>query len=650
MTGNQLLQTITDISNRYGSDPEYVLAGGGNTSCKDADYLWIKGSGTQLATIRPEGFVKLGRKALSAIYTKKYSDDTDTREAEVLADMMAARVPGETKRPSVETLLHDVMPYTFVLHLHPGRVNGMTCGKQGKAVFEQLFGDCGIWVRPIMPGYVLAMEVAGQIRDFTAAHGKKPDYILLENHGIFLGGESAEALDAAFTAFLDKLNGKITVKPDFSEVPYDAERAAMTGAAIRGMVGGNRFAVFVCDCQTQRFVADAEKFAAVYPTFSPDHMVYCKREVVFAENEDELADKIAAYRAARGDDPKIVAVKGLGFYGIAPTKKEADIAVAVFRDAMKVSVYAENFGGGKPLPDALIEAIDNWEVEKYRKSVAFAAAAPKRAAGKIIIVTGSAQGFGKGIAELLADEGAHIVVADLNEAGAMAVASELNEAHGAGTAIGLSANVGDEASVKNMVFRTVCAFGGLDALISNAGIVRAGSLEDMTLDAFELSTKINYTAFFLCSKYSAVIMKQTRRYAPDKMADIIQINSKSGLTGSNKNFAYAGSKFGGIGLTQSFALELAPFGIKVNAICPGNYLEGPLWMDPVRGLFVQYLNAGKVPGAKTVEDVRRFYEAKVPLNRGCLPKDVTRAILYCLEQEYETGQAIPVTGGQEMLK
>ena len=133
------------------------------------------------------------------------------------------------------------------------------------------------------------------------------------------------------------------------------------------------------------------------------------------------------------------------------------------------------------------------------------------------------------------------------------------------------------------------------------------------------------------------------------MADIIEINSKSGLEGSKANFAYAGSKFGGIGLTQSFALELAPYGIKVNAICPGNLLDGPLWSDPERGLFKQYLDAGKVPGAKTVADVRRFYEGKVPLGRGCLETDVAKAIFYLVEQQYETGQALPVTGGQVML-
>jgi NAD(P)-dependent dehydrogenase (short-subunit alcohol dehydrogenase family) len=145
-------------------------------------------------------------------------------------------------------------------------------------------------------------------------------------------------------------------------------------------------------------------------------------------------------------------------------------------------------------------------------------------------------------------------------------------------------------------------------------------------------------------------MKQQYQYAPEYFMDIIQINSKSGLRGSNKNYAYAGAKFGGIGLTQSFALELMPYNIKVNSICPGNFLDGPLWADPMNGLFVQYLNAGKVPGAKTIDDVKKYYENQVPAKRGCRVDDVMKAIYYVIDQKYETGQAIPVTGGQIMLK
>jgi len=275
---------------------------------------------------------------------------------------------------------------------------------------------------------------------------------------------------------------------------------------------------------------------------------------------------------------------------------------------------------------------------------------PGRLSGKIVIVTGSAQGFGEGIAAELLQQGCYMVYADLNQEKARCNADTANGIYGHGTAISMGCDVGDEASVSAMIDTTVAAFGGLDLLVSNAGILISGGLEDMDVQRFELVTRVNYTGFFLCAKYAARVMKLQRRFNPQATADIVQINSKSGLEGSNKNFAYAGGKFGGIGLAQSFAKELAAFGIKVNAVCPGNYFEGPLWMDPQKGLFVQYLQAGKVPGARTAEDVKRFYEAKVPMNRGCLPVDVARAILYCVEQAYETGQALPVTGGQTMLK
>lgn len=271
-------------------------------------------------------------------------------------------------------------------------------------------------------------------------------------------------------------------------------------------------------------------------------------------------------------------------------------------------------------------------------------------AGKTVVVTGAAQGFGAGIADSLASDGAHVVIADMNEAGAAATATELCTKYGPDAAIAVGANVSDEDSVASMIESAVLAFGGLDIFINNAGIVRAGSLPEMKKSDFELVTAVNYTAYFLCVKYAVVPMKLAHAVCPDKLHDVIEINSKSGLAGSNKNFAYAGSKFGGIGLTQSFAMELAEYGIKVNAVCPGNFLDGPLWSDPEKGLFVQYLRAGKIPGAKTVDDVRRAYESKVPLGRGCRVIDVFRAISYIAEQEYETGQAIPVTGGQEMLK
>jgi sorbitol-6-phosphate 2-dehydrogenase len=207
------------------------------------------------------------------------------------------------------------------------------------------------------------------------------------------------------------------------------------------------------------------------------------------------------------------------------------------------------------------------------------------------------------------------------------------------------------------MFETVATrYGGVDLVVSNAGVLKAGSVKELSAQDFGFVTSVNYQGFFLVSKHAARLLALQNRAADSSGAprpyytDILEINSKSGLVGSNKNGAYAGSKFGGIGLVQSFAMELVEDNIKVNAVCPGNFLDGPLWSDPDRGLFVQYLRAGKVPGAKTVADVRAAYEARVPMKRGCTGADVVRAILYVVEQDYETGQAVPVTGGQEMLR
>ena len=326
---------------------------------------------------------------------------------------------------------------------------------------------------------------------------------------------------------------------------------------------------------------------------------------------DDLTVKLSTWYETRTPHPDYILLKGIGLVAIAENAAALDILLGAQEQPVK-------------------------EISG-------------RVQDKIIIVTGGAQGFGGGIAELLYAQGANVVIADLNEETGSKMADALNANSQTNQAYFVKVNVGSAESVEAMVAATVKQFGGLDVIISNAGILRAGGLDEMTPESFALMTEINYGGYFLCAKYASAIMKIQSRFKEDYFTDIIQINSKSGLKGSNRNFAYAGGKFGGIGLTQSFAMELMPFKIKVNSICPGNFFEGPLWSDPERGLFVQYLNAGKVPGAKEIKDVKAFYEAQVPAGRGCRVIDVIRAIYYVMEQEYETGQAVPVTGGQNML-
>ena len=640
MYSNQLA-ALAAMSNEYGKNPEYVLAGGGNTSFKSADRLWVKGSGTSLATIKPEDFVVLERPLLGAMWSKTYPENEEDREADVLKDMMYARVRGENRRPSVETLLHDLFPQSYVLHVHPTLVNGLTCSVEGEKAMKRLLPDA-VWVDACKPGYILALACKQMMDAYKAEKGKDVEVLFLQNHGIFFAADTVEAIDALAENVMNTLKGAVSRELALEESDFDVEKVVAISPVLRMLYGENQPA-------TVKFTVNPEILAydPATKSLSPDHIVYAKaKQLVLPEDvtQDQVKELFLAFTAENGYKPKIVFAKGLGMFSCGNTIQEAVTAQEVMLDAIKVVAYAKSFGGVSVMPDFLIDFIVNWEVESYRSKVSLASSNAKRMANKVTVVTGGAQGFGKGIAEAMAEEGAYLVIADMNLEGAKATAAQFGN-----KGLAVAVNVSDEASVKNLLDQVVLHFGGGDVFISNAGVARAGGLDEMTKQTFEFVTAVNYTGYFLCAKYASAVMRLQHKYAPDYMMDIVEVNSKSGLLGSNKNFAYAGSKFGGIGLTQSFAMELAPYNVKVNAVCPGNYLNGPLWSDPERGLFVQYLNAGKVPGAKTVEDVRRFYESKVPLNRGCEPIDVARAICYIVEQTYETGQAVPVTGGQEML-
>ena len=658
--GAGLVDLIT-ISQFYGRDSRFVIAGGGNTSYKNAEKLWVKASGSSLATITEDGFAVMDRAKLNLMSDKTYSSNAAEREEEVKNDLAAATI-SKGKRPSVETSMHNVIDFAFVVHMHPTAVNGLMCAANAESDLKKLFGVKALYIEYTDPGYVLFKKVEDAIKAFRAEDGAEPSVIWLQNHGIFVAANTIDEVKVLYTKILDTLEKAITL-PVPTEARATCNCTEQLVPAIRMMLSteGLKTMKVRKNALIKHFYDTEEAQAKIAKPFTPDAIVYCKSNYIFSPltpeggNVDsinsflaEMKERIYSFTQKFGYQPKIFLIKGIGLVAAGDNAAQCDTLLDVFEDAMKIAYISESFGGPHPMTQTQIDFIDNWEVENYRRSVA-AGGAAGRAENKTIIVTGAAQGFGEGIARCLLQQGANIVVADMNETVGRATVEHFNTLAKSNRAIFVKTNVSEIPSIENLVHETICNFGAIDSFISNAGVLRAGGLDDMTVEDFEFVTKINYNAYFYCTKVVSKVMKLQTKYAPEYYADIIQVNSKSGLRGSKANFAYAGGKFGGIGLTQSFALELAPFRIKVNSICPGNFYEGPLWSDPDNGLFVQYLNAGKVPGAKTIDDVKAFYLAQVPLQKGCSPEDVTKGALYLMEQCGETGQALPITGGQVML-
>jgi rhamnose utilization protein RhaD (predicted bifunctional aldolase and dehydrogenase)/NAD(P)-dependent dehydrogenase (short-subunit alcohol dehydrogenase family) len=652
------INELIEISKYFGKNKEYVIAGGGNTSFKDNETIWIKASGKALAEMNEEGLVALSREKLHIISSRVYSDDTVSREEQVKEDMFRSITgPVNNKRPSVETSLHEIIQYKYVVHLHPTIINGMLCSRNAKSLTQKLFGDNVLFVPYTDPGYTLFKKLESEIVSYRTKFSRDPQIIFLENHGSFVGADTIEEIKKIYADIIQKIKEEIPPPSDIVSLPYNQVLNKVL-PTIRILLSGEQPGVirFRNNSLIARFYQNQQEFHKISLPLTPDIIVYCKTRYLYIEQSSTAEKILDSFRyqlphfiSEYGYLPLVFIIKDMGVFAIGETFADAETCIDVYEDLIKISYYASLCGGIKFLIPEQVEFIDKWEVENYRRKVVQPEDSGNKLHNKIAIVTGGAQGFGAGIAESLFRLKMNVVIADLNEESGQSLAASLSSSKSYNRAIFVRTDVSDAGSVKELIAATVCEFGGLDVIVSNAGILKAGGLEEMDAETFSKTTEVNYNGYFHCAKYASEVMKLQNQEKPGYYTDIIQINSKSGLRGSNRNFAYSGAKFGGIGLTQSFAMELAPFRIKVNSICPGNFYEGPLWSDPHNGLFVQYLKTGKVPGAKTIEDVRKFYDDKVPLKRGCKLEDVMKALLYIIDQEYETGQAVPVTGGQVML-
>jgi rhamnose utilization protein RhaD (predicted bifunctional aldolase and dehydrogenase) len=375
------VQDLVEISRYYGSDPAYVLEGGGNTSYKDKDHMWVKASGFTLGVIEEEGFVKMVRKNLNAIWEQSYPEDIEEREVQALADLNNSRAKGEeSKRPSVEALLHSIFPQNFVVHTHPALVNGITCAMEGESSVRSIFGTDALWVPTVNPGYVLARAVKDSIDAHIAAGNAFPQIVFLQNHGVFVADDTVQGIKNIYRKIFGELEARIARFEDFT-VPDpgnqggNADPDYLTGIC-RKLYGDDGEVLPLINREILKFTSSNTSIAPIMRPYTPDHIIYAgesplviETDAIGSDLENQLNKRFVSYTEEFGKTPRIIIFQGICAVACGDSKRIAEAAAALFIDLIKIAVYAESFGGVHPMPEEQSIFIRNWEVEKYRAKV-----------------------------------------------------------------------------------------------------------------------------------------------------------------------------------------------------------------------------------------------------------------------------------------
>jgi len=350
----ELLKDITDLSHEFGGG-EYVCGGGGNTSVKNSSTLWVKPSGTTLAGLKPESFVAMDRKKIARLYAIQPPQSVSEREALVKEKMNSALLAGQSGRPSVEAALHDSLNARFVVHTHPAAVNGMTCAKGGRQVCLRLFPDA-LWMDYVDPGYTLCIAVRLQIEQFAGQKGHEPSVIFLQNHGVFVAGNSPQEIRDLYAAIFDCLSAE-----------YAKAKVSMTlkadplpeGFNLSAFLTGIRSAFKEEDL----FAAAGGYFQPADGPLTPDHIVYAKPFPLVAEPTPAA---VSEYKNRYGYAP-LVLVCSNGVFGLGASEKKASLALELARNGGQVVQLAAAFGGANYMTESARRFIEGWEVESYRQ-------------------------------------------------------------------------------------------------------------------------------------------------------------------------------------------------------------------------------------------------------------------------------------------
>jgi len=576
------LEARVYTSRLLGANPELVLHGGGNTSVKtrerdfygdDVEVLHVKGSGWDLATIEAQGFAPVRMEALV-----KMTEMDHLTDAEMVKQQRAAMLDPAAPNPSIEAILHAILPFHYVDHTHANAVIAVTNHADGPTRVEAAFGNRVLVVPYVMPGFVLAKAVAERIRDHDLK-AEGIEGIVLLNHGIFTFGDDARTsyermieLVGAAEEYLAAQGGADPLARGESGVDWKElatlrkEVGLRRGRPVLAMLDRSPEAVGY----SQR--ADVDQIATRGPV-TPDHSIRTKR--IPAVVGDAIAEDVAAFereydayfeRNASGETkldpaPRVAVWKGRGVAAFGTSEREAGMIRDIAQATWETVQRAEATGGWQALGEKEIFEVEYWELEqaKLRK-----APAPRTHDGKVAIVSGSAAGIGFACAEALANEGAKVVGFDLNPD----IEGVMAEIGGVGKVVNLT----EEETVKQAVEETVAAFGGVDVLVSNAGIFTAGAyLEEMDQGNWEKSLAVNLTSHELLLKHTIPYLKLGFEAA------IVIVGSRNVKAPGPGAASYSCAKAGLTQLCRVAALELGPEGVRCNIVHPDAVFDTKLW-------------------------------------------------------------------------
>jgi len=666
------VRELLERSNRLGSDPRNTNYAGGNTSAKGEDVdpvtgrpvelLWVKGSGGDLGTLTEAGLAVLRLDRLRALVDVYPGVE---REDEMVAAFDYCLHGRGGAAPSIDTPMHGLVDAAHVDHLHPDSGIALATAADGEALTRACFGDRVAWVPWRRPGFQLGLDIAAIRRERPEAIG-----VILGGHGITAWGDTSEACEANSLDIIRTAERYIAEhgRPDpfgpviagYEPLP-DAERHARAAALlplIRGLASTDRPQVghyTDSDVVLDFLAREAHPRLAALGTSCPDHFLRTKvRPMVLdlppAASLEECADRLRElhaeyrddYRAyyerhatpdsprMRGADPAIVLVPGVGMFSFGANKQTARVAGEFYVNAINVMRGAEALSTYAPIPEAEKFRIEYWALEEAKLA---RLPRPKPLATRVAFVTGGGSGIGRAIAHRLAEEGACVVVADIDPGTADTVAREIG---GTDAAVSVACDVTDEAQVAAAVRAGVLAFGGLDLIVNNAGLSISKPLLETTVADWDLQHDVMARGSFLVSREAVRVMAEQ-----GLGGDIIYIASKNSLFAGPNNVAYGATKADQAHQVRLLAAELGQYGIRVNGINPDGVVRGS-------GIFAKGWGAQRAAVYGVPEEkLGEYYAQRTLLKREVLPEHVAAAVFALTggDLALTTGLHIPVDAG-----